>query len=86
MSFTLQLRCWYCRSLFPQAVDGNTNTADTLVKLLIACPSCGEECAFSLHKTQLSDVYVSGTQAIHSLAEVPEAVLAKHVFGTRQPT
>ncbi len=84
MSYTLQVRCWYCRDIFPLEVTPNTDS-DKLIALTTTCPECQEPCDLTVYRQQLIDVALVNGQAPQSLAEIPSAQLSAHVFGAKQP-
>jgi hypothetical protein len=84
VTYTIKVRCWYCRDIFPISVQPNEQQ-DKLLSLLLECPECQEQGALTVYRQQLGDVAMVNGRAPTSFAEIPTAQLAAHVFGAKQP-
>lgn len=84
MTYTIKVRCWYCRDIFPISVQPNEQQ-DKLLSLLLECPDCQEQGELTVYRQQLGNIAMVNGVAPGSFADIPPAQLADHVFGAKQP-
>jgi hypothetical protein len=84
VTYTIKVRCWYCRDISPISVQPNEQQ-DKILSLLLECPECQEQGELTVYRQQLGHIAMVGGCAPNSFADIPPAQLAEHVFGAKQP-
>lgn len=84
--YTLQVRCWYCRAIFPLTAEvSSADSKGRLLDTVCECPECQEECQVTIRQKKLGEISLAADGSVPlGLEDIPDNVLEKHVFGGKQ--